>query len=493
MNELATERRSMAIETPVGTPSRSLISETERCQEPNGADDKKLPEIYYLEGKYYRQNSQGIFTSIATGDARIELRYLGYGKNKVHNEASETDVALRSIQLDNCVQGAGPLCGRMPGLVTENGFKYLVTRGPKILSAGNSPCGQEASPMFELLRAVFGHEVNPHFDTQLFTFMAWLQRARMALEHPDQHLPGQMLVLVGPAGCGKSYLQLLITQMLGGRECDPSLWLQDKTAFNGNLWEAEHLIMSDSNLEASGKARNAMRDKIKELVANPSYPCHHKNKEQLTLRPIWRLTLSANDDVTSANILPALEKSTKDKIIYFKCYAKEGFFPESESRQEHHQATLRAIPAFLHFVENTDMPEDLKNNRWGVNAWHHPECIELLQSYNPEQELEEILEKWLENKTMGTVKKRPRELYVELENLTGGSLVRCSRGTNHLGHQLARLMEREPWNKVITKTTEREGETRSERVYYSFDTSALQGVETTSNIEGWSESGRVEV
>ena len=136
MNELATERRSMAIETPLGTPSRPLISGTESYQEPTGAEDKKLPELYYLEGKYYRQNSQGTFTSIATGDARIELRYLGYGKNKVHNEASETDVALRSIQLDNSVQGAGPLCGRMPGLVTENGFKYLVTRGPKILSAG---------------------------------------------------------------------------------------------------------------------------------------------------------------------------------------------------------------------------------------------------------------------------------------------------------------------------------------------------------------------
>ena len=458
-----------------------------------GYCDKKLPELYYFEGKYYRQNAQKVFTAIPGRDAERELKFHGFGYNKVHNEASEIDVALRTIQLENCVQGAGSLCGRMPGLVAENGFKYLVTRGPDILPADSTGHDHEARPMFELLGALFGEEANPYYETQLLTFMAWLQRARLALKHPDQHLPGQMLALVGPAGCGKSYLQLLITEMLGRRTCDPSLWLQGKTAFNGDLWTAEHLVMSDSNLEATGKGKEAMRDKIKEIVANPSYPCHFKNKEQLTLRPIWRMTLSANDDVTSANILPALEKSTKDKIIYFKCYTKEGYFPESHNRQRHHEAILDSLPAFLHFVECAEIPAEMEHNRWGVNAWHHPDCIELLQSYNPEQELEEILEKWLADKTIGSVQRRPRELYVELETLTGGSLFQCSRGTVHLGHQLARLMERSPWDKVISKVKKREGPTRCEHVYYYFNPAGLRDVETIDDINDFIVSGGVEV
>ncbi len=458
-----------------------------------GSGDKKLPELYYFEGKYYRQNAQKVFTAIPGRDAERELKFHGFGHNKVHNEASEIDVALRTIQLENCVQGAGPLCGRMPGLVAENGFKYLVTRGPDIVPANGTGHSHEARPMFELLGAVFGEEVNPYYETQLLTFMAWLQRARLALKHPDQHLPGQMLVLVGPAGCGKSYLQVLITQMLGRRDSDPSLWLQGKTAFNGDLWTAEHLVMSDSNLEATGKGKEAMRDKIKEIVANPSYPCHYKGEEQLTLRPIWRLTLSANDDVTSANILPALENSTKDKLIYFKCYTKEGYFPDSHNREEHHEAILSAIPAFLHFVEQAEIPADMENNRWGVSAWHHPGCIELLQSYNPEQELEEILEKWLEDKSIGSVRKRPRELYLELDNLAGYSFSRCSRGIGHLGHQLARLMERAPWSEVITKTTERDGPTRCKHVYYCFNPAGLREVETVDDVNEFLESGGVEV
>ena len=123
-------------------------------------------------------------------------------------------------------------------------------------------------------------------------------------------------------------------------------------------------------------------------------------------------------------------------LIYFKCYTKEGYFPDSHNREEHHEAILSAIPAFLHFVEQAEIPADMENNRWGVSAWHHPGCIELLQSYNPEQELEEILEKWLEDKTIGSVRKRPRELYLELDNLAGYSFARCSRSIGHLGHQL---------------------------------------------------------
>ena len=58
---------------------------------------------------------------------------------------------------------------------------------------------------------------------------------------------------------------------------------------------------------------------------------------------------------------------------------------------------------------------------------------------------------------------------------------------------LARLMERAPWSEVITKTTKREGPTRSERVYYCFNPAALREVETVDDINEFFESGGVEV
>ena len=68
-----------------------------------------------------------------------------------------------------------------------------------------------------------------------------------------------------------------------------------------------------------------------------------------------------------------------------------------------------------------------------------------------------------------------------------------SNVTEHIPTALARLMERAPWSEVITKTTEREGPTRSERVYYCFNPAALREVETVDDINDFIESGGAEV
>ena len=65
--------------------------------------------------------------------------------------------------------------------------------------------------------------------------------------------------------------------------------------------------------------------------------------------------------------------------------------------------------------------------------------------------------------------------------------------SGHISIVPARLMERAPWREVITKTIEREGPNRSERVYYRFTPAALREVETVDDINEFFESGGVEV
>ena len=68
-----------------------------------------------------------------------------------------------------------------------------------------------------------------------------------------------------------------------------------------------------------------------------------------------------------------------------------------------------------------------------------------------------------------------------------------SKVTEHIPTALARLMERAPWSEVITKTTERNGPTRCEHVYYRFNPAALREVETVDDINEFLECGGVEV
>ena len=435
--------------------------------------DKSVAGLLYDGAHYFWKDDSGIYVSTSERAIIRELKYRGFTTSKAHNEATEIDVALREIQLKNNVHGSGPLCGRKPGVVTEGSFKYLVTRGPVFIAESSDQENTKALPFLEFLEAVFGKEENPHYNHQVTVFIAWLQRAREAIRKPEEHLPGQMLILVGPAGCGKSYLQLLITEMLGGRYADPSLWIQDKSSFNGNMWEAEHLMMSDTNLEESPKAKAAMRDKIKEMVANPLYPMHKKHCEQITLRPIWRISLSANDDPTSANILPTLEPSTEDKLIYFKCYDSDGYFPDENERTEHKKALLDALPAFLHLVDHFDLPDDLRSPRWGVKAWHHPEYVNLLESLQPEQELAEILTAWMDANSAPVVTLPVTELYDKLSVNGGYVFNQISKSPRHLGRQLSRLIAKEPWKHVIRREKRRIGETRTESVHYRFDSRAL--------------------
>ena len=55
------------------------------------------------------------------------------------------------------------------------------------------------------------------------------------------------------------------------------------------------------------------------------------------------------------------------------------------------------------------------------------------------------------------------------------------------------VMERAPWSEVISKTTERNGPTRCERVYYCFNPAGLREVETVDDVNDFLESGGVEV
>src|SRR5262249_60300745 len=67
---------------------------------------------------------------------------------------------------------------------------------------------------------------------QLTYLFGWLKVAIESLRSRVWR-PGQALVLCGPADCGKSLTQDLITLLLGGRSAKPHRYMSDATPFNG--------------------------------------------------------------------------------------------------------------------------------------------------------------------------------------------------------------------------------------------------------------------
>ena len=376
---------------------------------------------------------------------------------------SEVETELYNIQRNHRINYAGPLCGRNAGLHEENGHLLLVTCAPAFIN----PADGNAPLLIDFFHNLFGRSAgDPLFSKQFLIFCLWIKHARNALKNPAVHLPGQLLAMIGPADCGKSLGQDLITMMLGGRSADPSLWLQGRSPFNGEMWGAEHLVLSDTNLEDTPKAKKELRDRLKELVANSQYSCHRKFRDELTLRPIWRISMSVNDDPDSIPVLPTLDASMRDKIIYLRVYSPPVPFSTEtpEARDAFFKKLVAAIPAFVGMIDRLECPPELVSGRFGVRDFHHPEIVKLLDSQNPDTEVSEILEKWIAGWPASENEKilSAGELYSILDSFYK-MLSKVSTCPKHLGHQLKRLSSRPEWAGRLFYISRRIGVNHSEQ------------------------------
>ncbi len=418
------------------------------------------PNRLFFDGTHYwRREADGAFGKLCREDARLHLNKAGLSKT---GDPSPCDAALHTLQVCNRVDFAGPFCGRPAGLHPENGQRVLATRGPTWVEGKPGEC-----PMITaLIGNLFGHAARDALASmQCSLFIAWLKLGRLALRHPAEHRPGQVLALIGPPDCGKSLLQsAVITPALGGRCADPGLFFTGQTPFNADLWSAEHLALGDKSLDVDGAQRTTLRNELKRIVAAAVYPLHGKCRDALTFRPIWRVSLSANDDAESASNLPAIDAGFADKIIYLRAYATPTPFYDAEApgAREAFAATLRAeLPAFLAWVDAFEIPAGLRKARFGVTEWHHPAILDLLGESDPLRQIAEVLERWIDGWPAGEdARELPTgELYKSLDEANDGSLARhkISSSPRHLGHQLARLSNTEAWRELLTSTTRRVG------------------------------------
>jgi len=276
-----------------------------------------------------------------------------------------------------------------------------------------------------------------------------------------------MLGLVGPKDVGKTLGQDIISRCLGGRSADPSLWLQGRSTFNGEMWCAEHLILSDANLEDDPRHRQLFRDKLKEIVANSTYPLHRKGKDVIIARPVWRITLSANDDPDSGFILPALDDNNGDKIIYLKVYPPPVPFPTGSEFEypAFYRKLVDAVPAFVKFIDGAECPEELRKGRFGIREFHHPDILDLINAHNPNTEFAEHLETWIDGWIPVTTAEKSLaagELYMDLAGHRWGIFKNICKSPKHLGHLMRKLSTSPGWQGRIIKETRRIGVNRSE-------------------------------
>jgi hypothetical protein len=283
--------------------------------------------------------------------------------------SSDFDVFMVHLQNHRGVAYAGPLAGHRKGLRTVNGAQILVTHEPLLID----PVAGEWSTLKLLLEGMF----DDGSHDQLAYLYGWLRSSLECLRTRTRK-PGQVLVIAGPAECGKSLLQTIITWILGGRECKPYAYMIGKTDFNSDLFTAEHLRLDDEQASVDMRARRAFGARIKELLFGHAQRMHAKHREALTLDPIWRMTISLNEEPEAMQVLPPLDESLEDKIIILRATKRPMPMPTRTTEQSDAFAAklYGELPAFVHWLlYELNIPPAHRNERCGICHWHHPEML----------------------------------------------------------------------------------------------------------------------
>jgi hypothetical protein len=333
---------------------------------------------------FWRPNNRAMWIKGSHGDVELLLRHEGWSEAKPKGGGlSDVQLLLSHIQSGRDVQYAGALAGHRKGQIYCGDNRILVVKGPLLIEPREIPW----PILTKFLCGLLGLG-------QLRYLHGWLKVALESL-YQGRIRPGQALVMAGPRDCGKSLLQSLITQMLGGRMARPYAYMAALTPFNGHLFEAEHLPIEDEQPYTDIRARRNFGVKIKEITGIEVQNCHAKYRPAISLPVFWRLSISTNDERENLMILPPLDDSLQDKLIIFKAQCCPMPMPTATiaERQLFWDTLVSELPGYIHYLFNRwVIEEQLVSQRYGITHFHHSEIVSHLQELAPEMRLLELID-----------------------------------------------------------------------------------------------------
>ena len=349
-------------------------------------------EAYYDPARksYWVPNDRHELVEVTETGLIRRLKKAGFSASSEHGELTAVDERIIQIQLANDVLYAGPLAGHGVGLQKMCGQHVLVTRSARLIEPGPGDCPN----MDALVNGLLG---DPAFD-QVSFLLGWLKLAYETLaEGSLRH--AQALAIAGPKNSGKSLLQNLITEILGGRSAKPYCYMCGATDFNGDLFGAEHLMIEDEVSHTDIRARRHFGARIKDFTVNTVQSCHGKNRQALSLKPFWRVSITLNDEPENLLILPPIDESLEDKFILLK--ASKATMPVDTStaagQRQFMTLLLGELPAFVRRLVEFQIPEHSRCGRFGITHFHHPDLLAALDETSPELRLLNLIDSMQED------------------------------------------------------------------------------------------------
>ena len=161
-----------------------------------------------------------------------------------------------------------------------------------------------------------------------------------------------------------------------------------------------------------------------------------------------------NDDPERLMVLPPLDTDVEDKIMLFKVERCRMPMPTDtpDEAEAFMSAMVAELPAFVHDLDGWTIPADLKNPRYGIDRYHHPDIARDLDLTSPEARLREMIDEVIFGSIQAGLRPEPWEgKAVELERMLVDKKSPCAREAERLlpaggavcGKYLGRLAKQE--------------------------------------------------
>lgn len=224
------------------------------------------------------------------------------------------------------------------------------------------------------IRTGFKTIESPDDSIQLRIFLSWLSHfyRTSALLSPSQ---GQCLVLAGPPGIGKSFLVRQVIGPLMGGYNDADDYFIGNSKFTGDIVRYPVLGIDDKICDLDRNARAGFVTRLKSVIATGVMRYEEKFQSSVQALPwLGRVIIMCNIDSRSLSVLPDLEQSNADKITMLRIgSAHYEFFG---SAPENRAVVARELPYFARYLMEARVDEPLRDVRFGVRAYQHPEMVQ---------------------------------------------------------------------------------------------------------------------
>ncbi len=332
---------------------------------------KALCDIYFCADKFYVYHERA-----ASNGARVcewermnrqsveSLLQSKYGLRKRtgrDEEVSEVARAVGRIIEMNSVNGVVPLIYHRERVVVLKGKSVLNTSFTQVLPPDLTK-GKEWSDGFPWI-AAFLEQLLPDDEARLHFLCEWAY----AYQHAHAHKPrnGHILFVAGEPGSGKNFMsEVLFGPSLGGF-IDASEYLLGQAKFNEHLFDAGAWVCNDSVASFDYKARRTFAANLKKQAANQEHVCEGKFKNAVPIPWQGRVLITLNTDPFSLELLPQTDASNKDKMAFFRTSDVRLLDPEAATKAK------AELPAFCAYLLQLTIPEEVRDPRWGVVAYHN--------------------------------------------------------------------------------------------------------------------------